>query len=238
MESLVSKIHHYEQKLNKIPHEYNTSMLSEWPAIREKEVYFIRMLYKLKKDKDLYDEKINSQLIKEQKAKVKSVDLKSHKAKEVPQNDIMKDSTIDKEAQTKVNESYPLESYEEEEENNVQSHNDFINSLGEEEIHNIENAMDALEIKDEETSDLKEARTELMDPGDCEHDWIKGRGDYNIKCAFCIYYPSQDNRFTCSVCLKQACASCLRNANQKWRREIEIIAEDKILASRVRNLEN
>ena len=149
----------------------------------------------------------------------------------------MKDSTIDKEAQKKVNERYLLERYEEEE-NNVQSHNDFINSLGEEEIHNIENAMDALEIKDEETSDSKEDKTELMDQGDCEHDWIKGRGDYNIKCAFCIYYPSQDNRFTCSVCLKQACASCLKNTNQKWRQEIEIIKEDKILVSRVRNLEN
>uniref|UniRef100_K4A1T1 Reverse transcriptase/retrotransposon-derived protein RNase H-like domain-containing protein n=1 Tax=Setaria italica TaxID=4555 RepID=K4A1T1_SETIT len=132
------------------------------------------MLYKLKKDEDLYDEWIKSQLIKEQKAKLKPVDLESHKAKEVPQSNIMKDSTIDKEAQKKLNERYLLESYEEEE-NNVQSHNDFINSLGEEEIHNIENAMDALEIKDEETSDSKEARTELMDQGDCEHDWIRGR---------------------------------------------------------------
>ncbi|KAK8458155.1 hypothetical protein SEVIR_3G306045v4 [Setaria viridis] len=98
--------------------------------------------------------------------------------------------------------------------------------------------MDALEIKDEEKSDLKEARTELMDQGDCDHDWVKGRGGYNIKCAFCIYYPIQDNRFTCSVCLKQACASSLKNTNQQWRQEIEIVPEDKILVSRIRNLEN
>uniref|UniRef100_K3ZC42 Retropepsins domain-containing protein n=1 Tax=Setaria italica TaxID=4555 RepID=K3ZC42_SETIT len=134
---------------------------------------------------------------------------------------------------------YLLESYEEKEKNNAQSYKDFINSLDNDEIHNLENATDALEIKNKKTSNSKDARIKLIDQGgDCEHDWIKGRGDYNIKCAFCIYYPSQDNRFTCSICLKQACASCLKNTNQKWRQEIEIVAEDKILVSRVRNLEN
>ena len=76
-----------------------------------------------------------------------------------------------------------------------------------------------------------------MNQEDREHDQIKGRGDYNIKCAFCIYYPSQENRFTCSICLKQACSSCLRTNNQKWRQELELEPEDKILVSRVRNLE-
>uniref|UniRef100_A0A453GKG5 Uncharacterized protein n=1 Tax=Aegilops tauschii subsp. strangulata TaxID=200361 RepID=A0A453GKG5_AEGTS len=78
----------------------------------------------------------------------------------------------------------------------------------------------------------------MMNQVDCEHDWIRGKGDYNIKCAFCIYYPSQNNRFTCSLCLKQACASCLRANNQKWRQEIELEPEERILSSRVRNLEN
>ena len=77
-----------------------------------------------------------------------------------------------------------------------------------------------------------------MNQEDCEHDWIKGRGDYNIKCTFCIFYPSQENRLTCSKCLKQACASCLRINNQKWRQEVELEPEDKLLISRVRNLEN
>jgi hypothetical protein len=57
METLDSKIQYYEQKLKKIPKEYNTSMSCEyntfmsceWPAIPEKEVYFIRNLAKLKK---------------------------------------------------------------------------------------------------------------------------------------------------------------------------------------------
>ncbi len=40
------------------------------------------------------------------------------------------------------------------------------------------------------------------------------------------------------MCLKQACASCLRANNQKWRQEIELEPEDRILSSRVRNLEN
>ena len=77
-----------------------------------------------------------------------------------------------------------------------------------------------------------------MNQEDCEHDWIKERGDYNIICDFCIYYPSRENRFTCSICLKQACSSCLRTNNKKWRQEVELEPEDNILVSRVRNLEN
>ena len=80
--------------------------------------------------------------------------------------------------------------------------------------------MEGLDIICENINSSIEAKTELMDQGNCEHDWIKGRGDYNIKCAFCIYYPSQENRFTCSICLKQACSSCLRTNNQKWRQEV------------------
>jgi uncharacterized protein YlxW (UPF0749 family) len=56
--------------------------------------------------------------------------------------------------------------------------------------------------------------------------------------VFFIYYPSQENRFTCSKCLKQACISCLKINNQRWRQEVELELDDKILASRVRNLEN
>jgi hypothetical protein len=43
-------------------------------------------------------------------------------------------------------------------------------------------------------------KVEMMNQVECEHDWIRGKGDYNIKCAFCIYYPSQENRSTCSIC--------------------------------------
>ena len=78
--------------------------------------------------------------------------------------------------------------------------------------------MEGLDIISENINSSIETKIESMNQEDCEHDWIKGRGDYNIKCAFCIYYPSQENRSTCSICLKQACSSCLRTNNQKWRR--------------------
>lgn len=86
--------------------------------------------------------------------------------------------------------------------------------------------------------DLAGLKIEMMNQVDCEHDWIRGKGDYNIKCVFCIYYPSQENRSTCSLCLRQACASCLKARNQAWRQEIVCEPEERILFSRVRNLEN
>ena len=78
----------------------------------------------------------------------------------------------------------------------------------------------------------------MMNQAECEHDWIRGKGDYNIKCAFCIYYPSQENRSSCKLCLRQACASCLTANNQRWRQEVENEPDDRILSSRVRILEN
>jgi hypothetical protein len=59
----------------------------------------------------------------------------------------------------------------------------------------------------------------------------------NIKCIFYIYYPSQENRVTCSLCLKQACVKCLKIKNQNWRKEVELESDERII-SRVRTLEN
>jgi hypothetical protein len=75
--------------------------------------------------------------------------------------------------------------------------------------------MEGLDIIYNYTNSSIEAKIELMDQERCKHDGIKGRDDYNIKCVFCIYYPSQENRFTCSKCLKQVCISCLNINNQK-----------------------
>jgi ribonuclease HI/predicted FMN-binding regulatory protein PaiB len=97
-----------------------------------------------------------------------------------------------------------------------------------------ESSEDELDLIDE----LAGLKIEMMNQVDCKHDWIRGKGDYNIKCAFCIYYPSQENRSTCNICLKQACASCLKAKNQESRQELEYEPEDEILSSRVRNLEN
>ena len=44
--------------------------------------------------------------------------------------------------------------------------------------------MEGLDIISENINSSIETKIELMNQEDCEHDWIKGRGDYNIKCAF------------------------------------------------------
>jgi hypothetical protein len=138
----------------------------------------------------------------------------------------------------KSSQQFLLGSYVEEEENNAQSYKNFIDSLGDEELCNLDNAMEALDIITNDINNQTEAKIKLMDQESCKHDWIKERCDYNIKYIFCIYDPSQENRFTCGKCLKQACISCLKENNQKWRQEVELGPDDKILASRVRNLEN
>ena len=236
MENLASEILSYKQKLSKIPHEYKTSSIYKWNDIREKELFYIRKIAyieKLAKEEELKNKYSEIPvMIKEQKVELTEIDIEKHKTEEVVQNNNIEYS-IDKEMQWEINDMILREGYEEEdEENNAQCYKDFIDSLGDEELCNLDNAMEGLDIISEE------AITELMDQDNCEHDWIKGRGDYNIKCIFCIYYPSQDNRFTCSKCLKQACVSCLKIKNQKWRQEVEFEPEEKILASRVRILEN
>jgi len=49
MEALENKIKQYEFKQNKIPDKYNTSTLYDWPATREKKIYFISKIAYLKK---------------------------------------------------------------------------------------------------------------------------------------------------------------------------------------------
>ena len=221
MIALENEIKQYEFKLSKIPDEYNTSMLCECPAIRKKEIYFIRKLANLKntaKERELNDKKNKaSVVIKKWEYELNSKDTQSHKAKR--ELDTHKGNIID----NVLNEERQLEfvnkllESNEGEDNNAQQHKDFIDSLDDDSLYNLDNAMDALEINSKRINTLGDVKTELMDQGNCDHDWIQRRGDYNIKCAFCIYYPSQENRFTCSICLKQACASCLKAGNQRWR---------------------
>jgi hypothetical protein len=79
---------------------------------------------------------------------------------------------------------------------------------------------------------------EMMNQVSCNHDWIRGKGEYNTKCIFCIYYPSQENGVTCSLCLKQACVECLKTKNQNWRKEVELESDERIISHHVRTLEN
>jgi hypothetical protein len=62
---------------------------------------------------------------------------------------------------------------------------------------------DEIDLIDE----LAGVKMKMMDQVESEHDWIRGQGNYSIKWAYCACYPSQDNRFTCSLCLRKACAS-------------------------------
>ena len=55
-----------------------------------------------------------------------------------------------------------LESYEDEE-NNAQQYKDFIDTLDDAGLYDLDNAMDALEINTERINISREVKTELMD---------------------------------------------------------------------------
>ena len=63
----------------------------------------------------------------------------------------------------KNNQSHKLlESYEDEE-NNAQQYKDFIDTLDDAGLYDLDNAMDALEINNERINISREVKTELMD---------------------------------------------------------------------------
>jgi hypothetical protein len=88
------------------------------------------------------------------------------------------------------------------------------------------------------TDELAGLTIKMMNQISCNHDWNRGKGDYNIKCIFCIYYPSQENRVTCSLCLNEACIEYLKIKNQNWRKEVELELDERIVSHRARTLEN
>jgi hypothetical protein len=106
------------------------------------------------------------------------------------------------------------------------------------EIENNEQEYDSSNDDMNFIDELTGLTIEMMNQVSCDHDWIRGKGDYNIKCIFCIYYPSQENRVTCSLCLKQACVECLKIKNKNWRKEVELELDERIISHRVRTLEN
>ena len=54
------------------------------------------------------------------------------------------------------------------------------------EVENETQEYDSSEDEIDLIDDLAGLKIEMMNQVDCEHDWIQGKGDYNIKCAFCI----------------------------------------------------
>ena len=223
---LDNEIIHWENKLKHIEWEYSNSMTTDWPKIREKEVYFIREIARLKKLKD--EKKFASS--RSTKPNTTSVSKKksdaSNNNKAIIDNNNNKDNNSNKDKN--IVESHKNEDISEEEQWNI--NNKLLLESYEEEAE----LMKEILIEDE----LAAQKIEMMNQEECEHDWINGKGDYNIKCAFCIYYPSQENRSKCSLCLKQACASCLKAKNQIWRQEIELEPNEYILHRRVRILED
>jgi hypothetical protein len=144
------EINHYEEKLKHIEWEYNNSMTTDWNKIREKEVYFIReiaRLKRLKKEKKLV---LNSPIMPVDNIKQ---EVKNNNTNKVVEDN--KNKEISEEEQWDINNKLLLDSYEEEdpmsaeEENmdNAEQYNDFVNSLDDESLHNLENAMEAMEVE-------------------------------------------------------------------------------------------
>jgi hypothetical protein len=106
------------------------------------------------------------------------------------------------------------------------------------EIENNEQEYDSSNNDIDFIDELARLTIETMNEVSCNHDWIRGKGDSNIKCIFCIYYLSQENRVTCNLCLKQACVECLKTKSQNWRKEVELESDERIISHHVRTLEN
>nr|CAE04588.2 OSJNBb0006N15.5 [Oryza sativa Japonica Group] len=141
-----SEIKYYEDKLRDIADEYNNSMKSEWPKIRDKELYFYRELSRIKKQKK--EKSLAIETPRTQEIKIEQIKLEENQKF---------DKVLSEEEQWEVNERLLLESYEEEnnlieeienieEEDNAEQYNDFIDSLDEVGLHNLDNAMEAMEV--------------------------------------------------------------------------------------------
>jgi hypothetical protein len=83
------------------------------------------------------------------------------------------------------------------------------------EIENNEQEYDSSNDDMDFIDELAGLTIEMTNQVSCNHDWIRGKGDYNIKCIFYIYYQSQENRVICSLCLKQACVECMKTKKSK-----------------------
>jgi hypothetical protein len=146
-----SEIKYYENKLKEINEEYNNSMKCEWPKIRDKELYFYRELARVKKVKK--NEDMAVEIFKNQETKIEQIKRKEQDKHGKEEQNLGK--ILSEEEQWAENERLFLESYEEEinlinemenienEIDNAEQYNDFINTLDEVGLHNLDNAMEA-----------------------------------------------------------------------------------------------
>jgi hypothetical protein len=163
-------------------------MTKDWPTIKNKELSVVREIEKLKKiqrnnmlarNHDAIPKRKNNIIENTNKgssnitttknnSKVQLVTNKPHIVSDTHNMNIIPHSSstynMSPEDQWEVNNKLLIEGYEE-----------MYNNISEDDLGLIE-----------------ELAFELMNQVECEHDWIRGKGDYNIKCAYCIYCPSQD----------------------------------------------
>jgi hypothetical protein len=99
-----NEIKYYEQKLSKIHEKYKTSMICEWNAIREKEIYFIRKIYSLnniKEERELENKYFKTTVvIKKHEVELKNKD-KANNTGEVVQNNSL-DCVTNEEEQLEI----------------------------------------------------------------------------------------------------------------------------------------
>uniref|UniRef100_A0ACD5YDH5 Uncharacterized protein n=1 Tax=Avena sativa TaxID=4498 RepID=A0ACD5YDH5_AVESA len=150
------EIKHCEEKLKHIDWEYNNSITKDWPNIRERELFLIREIARLKKLKNEKKLFASSSIMLNNKVTPEEKD-KKNKNNNTDQS--QKDKGISEEEQWDTNNKLLTESYEEEEElmkemwiqneryDEAEEYNDFINSLDEVGLHNLENAMEAMEVE-------------------------------------------------------------------------------------------
>jgi hypothetical protein len=167
------EISYSKDKLKEISMEYNSTMICEWPTLREMELYFYRelsRLHKLKKDKEAaieLSENKNNMII-----------LVENKLEKI--NDKERQSNGDE--QWDINEKILLDSFEEEEEEEFineaikeifdydasEQLNDIINSLDDEGIHNLENATEAMEVDFGKIKRVRYGKSSIKNEGEME----------------------------------------------------------------------
>jgi hypothetical protein len=157
------EIIHWEEKLKHIKWEYSHSWTIDWPKIRERELFFIREIDRLKRLKSekkpaiscsrIINNTIAAEVMKDNINSNNNVTIENNdKNKNIAQSH--KDEVVNEEEQWDINNKLLLESYEENleelEDKNYdgsEQNNDFYNSLDDVGLHNLNNAMEAMEVE-------------------------------------------------------------------------------------------
>ncbi|XBJ07273.1 hypothetical protein VPH35_012829 [Triticum aestivum] len=159
--NLEDEINHWEKKLKHIEWEYSHSMTKDWPKIRERELFIIREIARLKKLKN--DKKFATSSSTMEDKIIASAETKANAIinknaiinnNNKDKNIVQEEEVISEEEQWDINNKLLLESYEEEEElikeiwlederyDDSEQNSDFYNSLDDVGLHNLDNAME------------------------------------------------------------------------------------------------